>query len=179
MTSVVLVLIAIAIMLGGTLILAFCLHLLYGDTSASYKLFAVRDKLIRLDIAGEINPDDPWFKHTYEQVNALLQCSYMLSRARGWVVAGQAGRRFAERRFRVRTKAAQGNDHRVEAPVSKPPEPLVPVLEELEIALDRLLDTHMGWIILVNSATRQYRKLYKQKAKELDDAIHRGLQMAH
>ncbi|QOC22348.1 hypothetical protein IC757_15235 [Wenzhouxiangella sp. AB-CW3] len=179
MTTIILVLAATAIMLAGALVLALCLSVLYGDTSASYRLFAVRDKLVRLDIAGDIDPDDPWFNHTYEQVNSLLQCSYMLSKTRGWIVADQAGKRFAERRFRVRAKAAQADDHRAKAPTSRPPEPLVPILQELDLALDQLLNTHMGWIILLNSATRQYRKLYKQKAKELDDDIHRGLQMAH
>lgn len=179
MTAVLFVLFATALLLLGFLAIAVILSVAYGDSSASYRLFAVRDKLIRLDIAGEIDSDDPWFEHTYHQVNDLLQCSYMLSGARGWLVADEAGKRFAERRFRARAMADGEADQEVDRLNTRPPEALLPALEELDEALDQLLNTHMGWVFLLNSASRQYRKMYKQRARKLDDTIHRGLQLAH
>ena len=179
MSATIFVLSAIAILLLGTLVIVAVLTIVYGDTSASYRLFAVRDQLIRLDITDDVDVRDPWFNHTYKQVNALLQCSYMLSGTSGWIVADEAGKRFAERRFRVREKADREDEQDVTNLEARPPEALLPVLKEIDEALDQLLDTHVGWIFLLNSATRKYRKLYKQRARKLDDTIHRGLQLAH
>jgi hypothetical protein len=167
------------VFLGGTLVLALVISKVYGDSSASYRLFAVRDHLVRLDVEGTVASDDPWFNHTYEQVNSLLQCSYMLGGTKGWVVANKVGRRVAERKLKLRANGRSANSEKSVGPSTPPPRTLVPALNELDEALDQLLNSHFGWHVLFSSAAREYQRLYKKRARELDDTITRGLQMAH
>lgn len=172
--EIIIVLSLAVVFLAGVLAIAVVLYFRHGDSSASYKLFALRDRLIRLNIEKKVSADDPWFRYTYDGVNSLLWCSNALSGVDGWMVAKIAGKKVAKSAFDeecgkvVRPRKESGID-------GNPPEELVPVFHSLRDALDDLLNSHIGWMTFHNSRAREYVRLYKTQAKELDTVVSHAL----
>jgi len=129
-------------------------------------------------VSEKVGLENEWMAYTYHQVNDLLECSHLLSGAQGWVIAKRAGKRYAAEKFQEDTFLTR-DEGKLGEPSSAPPGELIPVLETLDAALDELLGNHMGWVSLLNSASRHYRKLYQDRARKLDSMVNRGLQLAH
>jgi hypothetical protein len=64
--------IMLAIFLGGELIIVLAVTRRHGDPSATYKLYAVRDKLIAAVVFKGIDRDNPWLDALYENTNRVL-----------------------------------------------------------------------------------------------------------
>src|SRR5260370_960360 len=91
--------IAYAAILAGlalvVLLRALWLKVETDDIPCTYKLFAARDALIRLVVEGKIQRTDPFFVSLYNNVNALLCSSRLLSGPHGWPLAQYSGKVFA------------------------------------------------------------------------------------
>ena len=57
------------------------------DLPSTYKLFAVRDSLVRLVVEGTVSRTDPYLFAMYENVVILLRSSRLMSGPEGWPVA--------------------------------------------------------------------------------------------
>jgi hypothetical protein len=64
--------IMLAIFLGGELIIVLAVTMRHGDPSATYKLHAVRDKLIEAVVFKGIDRENPWLDALYENTNRVL-----------------------------------------------------------------------------------------------------------
>ena len=85
----------LAFLMAGLLIQALVFHVTHMDPTAIYKLFAVRDKLIRLVIEGKIHRREPHFETLYRELNVVLRSSRSISGPEGWSRARAQGKFFA------------------------------------------------------------------------------------
>jgi hypothetical protein len=128
-----------------------------ADLPCSYRLYAVRDKLIRLNVEGKIARDDPYFNALYENVNMLLRCSREISGPDGWPRAAAIGQHLAHRpQDGIRARFPQ-----------HVPEPLSEVSNEVREALQHLVSNHFGIFIQMDTTRRVRAKIQKARAKEV------------
>lgn len=83
---------ALLIFLVGVLVIANAVTLRHGDPTATYQLYAVRDKLIEACVFEGVSRDNPWLDALYENVNSVLLHSNMLGGPPRWSLAVAVGR---------------------------------------------------------------------------------------
>jgi len=155
----------ILIYLIGTLFMAVGLSMRYGDPSACYKLFAVRDQLVDAVVFHGVDRNDPWLQAVYENVNSILVHSNLLSGPDRWPIAHHVGAYLGahpEKGKRLRP-----------VPGYEPPRQLQPVLTELRSALDYLIKNHFGVMLFFSAQQREQRRIQKEKAKALREMMKR------
>ena len=163
MSFLVIALFMCVIFLGGVLLIAIRLEFRYGDPSASYRLFAVRDKLIGAVAFDGVSRNDAWFQSLYENVNSILVQSNLVAGPERWSLASFLGR------YLVEHPEAEKKLNQV--PRYDPPEQLKPVIAELNSALNHLLGNHFGIILQMSAQQRAKRRIQKEKARELRDMM--------
>lgn len=157
MSSQVLLAAGFLAILVGLWVQAHLFTALKSDPPASYKLFAVRDRLVRLVADGEIERTDPHFVAIYNNVNLMLASSHVLSGPRGWKIAELQGKHFAKN-----PSTARRLD---QLPDMALPSPLVPLIEDLAGGLKHLLENHFGIFVQIDSRRREVRRLQRKRAK--------------
>jgi hypothetical protein len=139
----------------------------YGDPSASYKLYAVRDKLVGAVVFEHVERTNPWLDALYDNVNSILVHSNILSGPRRWPLAVAAGEYMAKH-------PEEGKALRQLPEDSECPEALEGIEDELRDALTYLVKNHVGITLHFNARRRAERRLQKQKAKRFLDMIGPG-----
>ena len=147
-----------AVLMGGLLLEVCILRALDGDLPSTYKLSALRDKLIRLVVEGKIDRHEPHFDALYRNVNILLTGCRYLSGSAGWRAAEVAGRRLA---LYASDEAALS-----EMPCGVIPDALEPVLNELRAALVQVADNHVGLVLMVDARRRKLARMHKERARQ-------------
>jgi hypothetical protein len=148
-----------AIFMAGLFVQALVFRALHDDPPSMYKLYAVRDMLIRLVVETKIARDEPHFLAIYENVNTFLQASRCIAGPSGWPIAEEQGKFLAHH-----------PKHHVELkklPNEPLPESLDPVMNELRNALLHLLSNHFGIFVQFDAQRREAAKLQKENAKAL------------
>ncbi len=148
-----------ALLMFGLLIEAGIFRALHDDAPAAYKLFAVRDKLIRLVIEQKIGRREPHLDALYHNVNVLLIGCRLLSGPDGWMLAETHGKRLAHR--------ADQKEQLARLPREAPPEVLDSVVDELREALEYVVAHHFGLFLLLDERRRELTRIQKARAKEL------------
>lgn len=164
MDTLIVVLSVVLIFLIGAWLIAFIITERHGDTSASYPLFAVRDKIIDAVVFGGVARDNPYIEAMYENVNSILFHSNLVAGPERWDLAAEVGRHLEKHPEDVK-------DLRPWPKGGDPSQPLVPVMHELCQALDYLLTNHTGIVVQMHEASRLQRRLQKEKAKKLRDMV--------
>ena len=164
MTSPQWIAIGTALLMAGLLAEALMFRAIHRDMPSLYKLFAVRDKLIRLVVEKKIDRYEPHFDALYRNVTILLQSSRCISGPGGWKLAEMQGKHLAYHPHGGQTLAV--------IPEQSLPENLSPVVGELREALEHLIGNHFGVIVQVNSHRRELARIQKEQAKALLKMIH-------
>jgi hypothetical protein len=147
-----------AVLMGGLLLEVCILRALDGDLPSTYKLSALRDKLIRLVVEGKIDRHEPHFDALYRNVNVLLTgCRYLSGRA-GWRAAEAASGRLA--------LYASDEVALSEMPRGVIPEALEPVLNELRAALLHVADSHVRLVLMLDARRRELARMHKERARQ-------------
>lgn len=166
MTFVVFTLGVVVVFLGGALMMAAMLAIRYGDTSACYKLYAVRDRLIHVAVFENVHRDDPWHHALYQNVNAILKGSGMITGPDRWPAAIASGV------LAGRNTHAKKRGMFVELPMGEqlPPE-LDPVLQMLHDALEHLAKDHIGWVLRQSARKRAEEQAKREAARQLKSML--------
>jgi len=85
-------LVVLAIFLFGVFVMAIVVDAKHGDDCCTYKLYAVRDRLVSAVVFHNVSRDDPWFNSLYENVNSLLIHSHFLAGPKKWDTAAKVGK---------------------------------------------------------------------------------------
>jgi hypothetical protein len=142
----------------GLLIEATIFYFRHVDPACTYKLFAVRDKIIRLSVDGKIQRSDPFFDAVYQNVTTLLRCSRIISGPRGWHLATAIGQHLAH----------YPQDAVSLQPMPKyVPEEMKPVIDELRTALQFLVSNHFGIFLQMDASKRESARMQKEQARKL------------
>ena len=153
--------ITLAVFLLGVLGIALAVTLRHGDPSATYGLYAVRDKLIDACVFKGIPRANPWLDTLYENVNSVLVHSNMLSGPARWSFALAVGH----------FQASHPNAARKLKPFPRDPgrcpEPIRALIPEIRMALERLSESHIGVMLQMNARERGERKIQREKAAQL------------
>lgn len=147
-----------AVLMGGLFLEVCALRAIHGDLPSTYKLFALRDKLIRLAVEGKIDRHEPHFDALYKNVNILLTGCRHLSGPAGWLAAEAAGRRLAI--------YASDENALSEIPRGVVPDALEPVLNELRAALMHVANNHFGLVVMIDARRRQLARMHKERARQ-------------
>nr|PZN19268.1 MAG: hypothetical protein DIU80_21795 [Chloroflexota bacterium] len=165
MTLILFTLLLVTAFLFGTLVLALYCQIRFGDESAAYPLFAVRDKLIGMVVFDGVDRADPWLDYLYESANAILTGCHVMGGPAGWPRAAAFGERYGGKSSR-KTEGSLP---------SRPDSPLEPrfaaAVEDLEAAVSHLLKHHIGWRTFMSSAERERRRIQRQRAREVRDEM--------
>lgn len=153
--------IALAVFLLGVLGIAFAVTLRHGDPSATYALYAVRDKLIDACVFKGISRTNPWLDTLYENVNSVLLHSNMLSGPARWPFALAVGHYQASHPNAARRLKAFPHDPQ------RCPEPIRALIPEIRSALEHLSESHIGVILQMSAREREERRIQREKAKQL------------
>ena len=70
--TILLVELMLAIYLVGVLIVAISVTMRHGDSTATYRLYAIRDELIDLVVFKGVDRENPWLEALYENINLVL-----------------------------------------------------------------------------------------------------------
>ena len=153
--------IALAIFLVGALVIAAAVTMRHGDPSATYQLYAIRDKLIDSSVFKGVARDNPWLDALYENVNKVLLHSNLLGGPERWPLAVAVGH----------YQAAHPNPGKTLQPFPGPqqqcPEALQVLAPELKSALEHLVKNHMGITLQINAREREQRRIQREVAKNL------------
>jgi hypothetical protein len=154
----------LAALMGGLLLEVGIFRAMHDDPPSIYKLFALRDKLIRLVVDKEIARRDPHFDAVYKNVNFILRGCRRLSGPNGWMIAEEDGKHLAH----------HPHDHvkLLELPTSAPPTQLESVFFELRDALEHIIAHHFGLYLLMDERRREQTKIQKAHAQELLNMLH-------
>lgn len=147
-----------AVLMGGLVLEVCILRAIYADLPSTYKLFALRDKLIRLVVEGKIDRHEPHFEALYRNVNILLEGCRHLSGPAGWRAAEAAGKRLA--RYTMDQAALS------EMPRDAIPEALDPVVNEVRAALVHLADNHLGLWVMMDMRRRELARMHMERARQ-------------
>ena len=151
----------LTLFLFGVLVMANVIAIRYGDSSACYPLYRVRDKLVSAVVFDGAARDEPWLQSTYHNVNAILQGTSLLTGPANWGVAAQSGRLLGE------AYCGTGRSSFMPLPATPPPEQMQPILADLRNALDFLSRTHFGWAIHVSAKKRAQIRKKRDDARKL------------
>jgi len=166
MNTSLLIAILLALFMAGLYIEAQIFRAIHDDEPTLYKLFAVRDQLVRLVVENRIARDDPYFDALYVNVNLFLKASKAISGPTGWPLAAASGQ------YLARNPEMQGN--LVTMPSGGIPEPLEHIAEELRSALGHLVTHHFGIHVQIDSHRRELARIRKQQAQAMLDMLPRG-----
>jgi hypothetical protein len=147
-----------ALLMAGLFVEALIFRALHDDPPATYKLFAVRDRLIRLVAERKVDPNDPTFQAIYRNITILLRSTRCLSGPSGWEVAEQQGKALAHGAQAQRLEKVPRRELSSE---------FQPVMNELGAALHHLLNNHFGIFVQMDTKRREIGRMQKQQAKEL------------
>ena len=159
MELIIFALVVIVVFLFGILLIAVTIDAIYSDASASYKLYAVRDRLVGTVVFENISRQDPWFESLYQNVNTILWHSNFLAGPGRWPVAREMGQYLAAHPDEATELPDLPND--------LPPDALALVLNELDEALRHLLKNHRGILAQGSAHRREQRRIQRAKAKQL------------
>lgn len=148
-----------ALLMLGLLVEALFFTAFRDDPPATYRLFAVRDKLIRLVAEKKISAEDRMFMALYENITILLRASRCISGPEGWSLAEQIGKAFA--RGQIKGAAMKM------LPAEDLPPALGEVIKELRGALKHLIHNHVGIFVQMDSRRRELTRMQKEQAKRL------------
>jgi len=163
MTLLLFLMLTLAVFLAGTLVIAIALRVKYGDHSACYELFAVRDKLIDASVFKGVSRNDPWLETLYTWINKLLTGSnWLAGPGEGWERAAKVGVHFANKPPKT---------ERFALPSSAPPEQLKPIINDFQHALAIHQRHHLGWVIFRSSHGREKLRLQKKMARDLQESL--------
>jgi hypothetical protein len=156
--------IGFAALMGGLLVEVTIFRAMHDDPPSIYKLFALRDRLIRLVVDKEIARREPHFDAIYKNVNIILSGCRRLSGPNGWTIAEEDGKHLAH----------HPHDHvkLLGLPTSAPPSQLAPISFELRDALEHIIDHHFGLYLLMDERRREQTKIQKAHARELLKMLH-------
>jgi hypothetical protein len=133
----------------------------HGDPSATYQLYAIRDKLIDSSVFKGVARDNPWLDALYENVNSILLHSNLLGGPDRWPLAVAVGH----------YQAAHPNTAKKLQPFPSDqqqcPDALRALARELRTALEHLVNNHMGITLQMNAQEREQRRIQREKAKNL------------
>jgi hypothetical protein len=153
-----------AALMGGLWVEVRIFRAMHADSPSIYKLFALRDKLIRLVVDKEIARREPHFDAIYKNVNIILGGCRRLSGPNGWMIAEEDGKHLGH----------HPNDHvkLFKLPTGAPPTQLEPAFFELRDALEHIIDHHFGLYLLMDQRRREQTKIQKAHARELLKMLH-------
>jgi len=151
-------LIVLCVFFIGVFVMAVIINTKYGDDSASYKLFAIRDRLIHAVVFQGVSRDDPWLDTLYDNVNSLLVHSNLLAGPSNWRLAREVGKHFAN--------YPDAGKRLKEPPKAPIPNELRPILDDLDKALCELLENHIGIIFQLSAHRREQRRIQREKARQ-------------
>ena len=155
--------ILLSVFLVGVLVIAYAVTLRHGDPSATYKLYAVRDKLIEATVFEGVPRDNPWLDALYENVNSVLLHSNMLCGPPHWSLAVAVGRHQAVHPGTMKKLLPLP----FPADAGQCPQAIRSIAPNLKEALEHLSRNHMGVMLQMNSHEREQRRIQRQKAKDL------------
>ena len=151
--------IGFAIFMAGLLIEALLFRAIHADPPSMYRLFAVRDNLIRLVIEGKVERNDPYFEAMYRNVNILIAGCRRLSGPDGWSLAKVDGKHLAHH---------PGESIELsELPRDSLPASLEPISLQLRGALEHIVHHHFGLTVLVNTKRRESARIQRARANAL------------
>lgn len=153
--------ILLLIFLVGVLVIAYAVTLRHGDPSATYQLYAVRDRLIEASVFEGVPRDNPWLDALYENVNSVLLHSNMLGGPPRWSLAVAVGRYQAARPGAIKMLMP------LPADAEQCPQAIRSIAPNLKTALEHLSRNHMGVMLQMSSHEREQRRIQRQKAKDL------------
>jgi hypothetical protein len=153
--------IVLAVFFFGILLIAVSVTTRHGDPSASYRLYAVRDKLISACVFEGVPRDNPWLETLYANVNSVLLHSNLLGGPKGWPLAVAVGQ-YQASRPRVARKLIPLPENDEDCPAT-----IRALQPELRSALEHLSNHHMGFYLQVNAHARAQRRIQREKAKHL------------
>jgi hypothetical protein len=151
--------IGFAIFMAGLLIEALLFRAIHADPPSMYRLFAVRDKLIRVAIEGKIERHEPHFVVLYRNVNILIAGCRRLSGPDGWSLAEMDGKHLARNPGEYVELS--------ELPDETLPPSLEPIVAQLRSALEHIVDHHFGLNLLINANRRESARIQKSRAEAL------------
>jgi len=165
MTLLIFGLMVLAIFLLAVLGAAWMISVRFADSSASYPLFAVRDRIIDAVVFKGVGRDDPWVDYLYDSVNVILAFTNLLKGPEaGWARGRQLGRVIA--RLEEAGQAAV-----LPPPGHDPPPVLEPIVQEFSQALKHLEVRHTGVRIMRSTAAREWSRVQRRKAREMRRAL--------
>jgi hypothetical protein len=157
----------LALFLLGVLIVGVMVTMRYGDPSASYKLYGVRDRLIGSVVFEGVPRDDPWFDVLYSNVNSVLVHSNLLGGPEHWPLAVAVGEYQANH-------PKSGKSLKPVPTGADCPAPLKEIGDSLRDSLKHLSANHMGIYLQLSARQREERRIQKEKAKNFLDMIGPG-----
>lgn len=153
--------IVLAVFLMGVLLIAVLVTMNHGDPTATYQLYAIRDKLIDASVFGGIPRNNPWLEALYENVNSVLLHSNMLGGPERWSLAVAVGR----------YQASHPNSGKKLQPFPQDaeecPDEIRALVPELRNGLEHLARNHIGIYLQTNAQERWQRRIQREKAKNL------------
>jgi hypothetical protein len=152
----------LAIFLAGVLIIVLVITRRHGDPSATYKLYAVRDKLIHLVVFNGIDRENPWLDALFENTNrVLLHSNLLLDRPGGWSLVAAGGHHQANHP-NTRRKLQPFPTSSDECPVW-----IRELVPELRAALEQLARNDLVTRLLMNAQEREQRRMQRETARKL------------
>jgi hypothetical protein len=151
----------LAVFLFGLLGIAFAVTLRHGDPSASYALYAIRDRLIEACVFKGVCRSNPWLEALYENVNSVLLHSNMLSGPARWPYALASGHYQASHPHALRRLKPFPRDP------ERCPEPIRALVPEIRTALEHLSESHIGVMLQMSALNREERRIQREKARQL------------
>ena len=151
--------IGFALFMAGLLIEALLFRAIHADPPSMYRLFAVRDNLIRLVIEGKVQRHDPYFEAIYRNVNILIAGCRRLSGPDGWSLAKADGKHLAHHLGEYVELS--------ELPRNSLPASLEPISWQLRGALEHIVRHHFGLSVLINANRRESARVQRARANAL------------
>lgn len=148
------------IFLIGVLVIAYGVTLRHGDPSATYQLYAVRDRLVEAAVFEGVPRDNPWLDALYENVNCVLLHSNMLGGPPRWFLAVAVGRYQAAHPGALKKLIPLPTDG------EQCPQAVRSIASDLKMALEHLSRNHVGVMLQMTSREREQRRIQRQKARD-------------
>jgi len=169
MLAVVFVLVFLTVIFAGLLAMALAIDVIHGDDSATYKLFAIRDRVMGSVVFEGVERHNPWVDWMYGGLTMLLACSHVFCGPRRWSLASMIGAKLG----------TMGDQRGAFPPPNTPvPEKLLPVLKDFQAALEHLMRHHIGWKVLLSSRLKAQRKEQRKRAEEMLGAMAKNARVA-
>ena len=153
--------IMLAMFLAGTLIIMLAVTMRHGDPSATYKLYAIRDKLIEAAVFKGIDRENPWLDALYENTNRVLLHSNSLGGPSGWPLAAAVGH------YQANHPSTGKKLQPFPASSEECPSPIRELAPELRAALEHLVRNHLGIGIQMTAQEREQRRIQRETARNL------------